>query len=164
MSIVLEKNNFTITDNKGVVKFSLNNRMPHIINDISGTIEIPRVFKTGVPLNTQSIDREDLVTTISNSYISVNVEDSFILPFYKITGGYSDTNNLIVSGTGSVLLRRIVQATTREYLGGSILNLIQENQELKLICNQHLDRSGYTNIEGDDVVNVSYRIYYGRFK
>ena len=146
MSIVLEKNNFTITDSAGAVKFSLNNRMPHIIGDISGTVEIPQVFKTGVPLNTQSIDREDLVTTISNSYISVNVEDSFILPFYKITGGYSDTNNLIVSGTGSVLLRRIVQATTREYLGGSILNLVQENQELKLVCNQHLDRSGYTNI------------------
>ena len=101
---------------------------------------------------------------LSNTYIASNIQDSIIIPFFKISGGYADTNSLIVNGTGSVVLRKIVQATTSELLGTSILNIIQENGELKLVCNQQLDRSGFANYNGDDEIYISYRIYYGRFR
>ena len=89
---------------------------------------------------------------------------SMIIPFFKISGGYADTNSLIVSGTGSVVVRKIVQATSRELLGTSIINVVQENGQLKLVCNQQLDRSGFANYTGDDSVYISYRIHYGRFR
>jgi hypothetical protein len=105
----------------------------------------------------------DTVVTLSNSYIATSFQDSFILPFYKITGGFSDTESYIVSGTGSTIVRKIFQPTTREFLGSSIIDIVQENGELKIVCNQQLDRTGYSNIDGDSVVALSYKIYYGRF-
>lgn len=166
MGISLNTSNaFTITDSLGNTKFSLDYRMPHIIHNISSTyIEIPKMFTPGVNPDTQNIDRVDEIAILANTYISSNLQDSIILPFFKISGGYADTNSKIVSGTGSVVLRKIVQATSRELLGTSILNIVQENDQLKLVCNQQLDRSGFANYNGDDEIYISYRIYYGRFR
>ena len=166
MGISLNTSNaFTITDSLGNTKFSLDYRMPHIIHNISSTyIEIPKMFKPGVNSDTQNIDRVDEIAVLANTHITSNLQDSMILPFFKISGGYADTNSKIVSGTGSVVLRRIVQATSRELLGTSILNIVQENDQLKLVCNQQLDRSGFANYNGDDEIYISYRIYYVRFR
>jgi hypothetical protein len=165
MGIVLNKNNlFTITDNKGNTKFSLDKQMPHILHDISGTIDIPKIYDIGVDTTTIIINRTDDLVTLSNSYISSNIQDSFILPFFKITGGAADTDNKVISGIGSVIVRKIYQPSTKEFLGSSILNTVIENNTLKLVCNQHIDKTGFVNIEGDTDVSISYRIYYGRFK
>ena len=108
MGISFNQNNaFTITDRFGDTKFSLDKRMPHIFAEFSGIVSVPKIYKSGVDINTIVINRTDDVVTLSNSYISVNYEDSLILPFYKITGGVSDTNNKIVSGTGSTIIRKI---------------------------------------------------------
>ena len=162
MGISLNKNNaFTVTDAYGNTKFSLDKRMPHIIHTFSGVVDIPKIYGNDFSLTT--IDRVDTVVTLSNSYIATSFQDSFILPFYKITGGFSDTESYIVSGTGSTIVRKIFQPTTREFLGSSIIDIVQENGELKIVCNQQLDRTGYSNIDGDSVVTLSYKIYYGRF-
>jgi hypothetical protein len=162
MGISLNKNNaFTVTDAHGNTKFSLDKRMPHIIHTFSGVVNVPTIYNTDYSLTT--IDRVDTVVTLSNSYIATSFQDSFILPFYKITGGFSDTESYIVSGTGSTIVRKIFQPTTREFLGSSIIDIVQENGELKIVCNQQLDRTGYSNIDGDSVVSLSYKIYYGRF-
>lgn len=165
MGIVLDKNNaFTITDNKGNTKFSLDKQMPHMLHDIFGTIIIPKIYDIGVDITTPIINRTDELVILSNSYISSNIQDSFILPFFKITGGASDTDNKVISGMGSVIVRKIYQPSTKEFLGSSILNIIIEDNILKLVCNQHIDKTGFVNIEGDTDVSISYRIYYGRFK
>lgn len=165
MGISLYPNNaFTITDKFGNTKFSLDKRMPHIISEFSGTASIPKIYKDGVDYNTIVINRVDDIVTLSDTYISSNYEDSLILPFYKITGGVSDTNNKIVSGIGSTIVRKIFQPSTKEFLGSSILDIVQENGSLKIVCNQSLDKSGFSNIDGDIEVSISYKIYYGRFR
>jgi hypothetical protein len=163
MGISLNKDNlFTITNGVGDIKFSLENRMPHIIHDISGTVEVPRILVENPDY--QTVERIEELVVLANTYINSSVEDSFILPFYSISGGYLDTASKQISGIGSTMIRQVRQATTKEFLGSSILDIIQEDGMLKLMCSHHLDRSGFANIEGDDVVYLSYRIYYGRFK
>lgn len=165
MGISFNPNNaFTITDRFGNTKFSLDKRMPHIFAEFSGIVSVPKIYKSGVDINTIVINRTDDVVTLSNSYVSINYEDSLILPFYKITGGVSDTNNKIVSGAGSTIVRKIFQPSTREFLGSSILDIVQENGILKMVCNQSLDKAGFSNINGDVDVSISYKIYYGRFR
>ena len=164
MGIVLDKNNaFTITDNKGNTKFSLDKQMPHMLHDISGTIIIPKIYDIGVDITTPIINRTDELVILSNSYVSSNIQDSFILPFFKITGGASDTDNKVISGMGSVIVRKIYQPSTREFLGSSIVDIIQEEGLLKMVCNQQLDKTGSLNVDGDVEVSISYKIYYGRF-
>lgn len=165
MGISLNKNNaFTITDSFGNIKFSLDKRLPHIIGEFSGTASIPKIYKDGVDFNTIVINRVDDVAIISNTYVSSNYEDSLILPFYKITGGVADTDNKIINGVGSTIVRKIFQPSTREFLGSSILDIVQDNGILKIVCNQSLDKSGFSNIDGDTDVSISYKIYYGRFR
>jgi hypothetical protein len=167
MGISLNSNDaFTITDGNGNVRFAIGDKMPHIIGNITGTLEIPKIFKDGVNPDSQNIDREDILATYGelNGIYSNDSADSFIMPFYSISGGYSDTGGKIVSGTGTTVIRRIEQATSKEYLGSSLLDWVEKNGELTLICSQHLARSGYANIIGDDSVYLSFRIYYGRFK
>jgi len=163
MGISLNKDDtFTIKDGLGNTKFSLDKRMPHIFGEFSGTVSIPKIYDLE-PASTSIINRIDIITTLSSSYIS-NYDDSFILPFYNITGGIADTNSKIVCGIGSTIIRKFFQPSSREFLGSSILDVIIEDGSLKLICNQHLDKTGFTNIDGDVAITLSYKIYYGRFK
>ena len=165
MSISFNKNDvFTIKNAAGETKFSLSKRMPHIIHDISGTASIPTVLNANTTSRYEIINRTDEVANLTNINLSINKEDSFIMPFYKISAGEAYTSNLIISGAGSVLVRRLTQPSSGEYLGCSILNIIQDQGNLKIVCNQHIDRSGYASISGDAAITLSYRVYYGRFK
>jgi hypothetical protein len=164
MGISLNKSNvFTITDSYGNTKFSLSNRMPHIFGNFSGSVVVPKIYETE-DFTTAIINRVDTVVILSENYISSEYENSFILPFYKISGGASDTGGKIISGVGSTVIRKIYQPTTRDFLGSSILDIVQEDSKLKMVCNQHIDKTGFNNIDGDSVVTIDYRIYYGRFK
>ena len=159
MGIVLEKDNFTITDGQGRTKFSLDRRIPHIIYNLPGIISVPRI--TDLAPSASNIERTDEIILINNSLINTN--DYFILPFISINGGYSETSNKVINATGSTILRIIKQPSTGELLGSTILNFIAEPGILKITCKHSFERKGFTNIEGDDIVNVSYRVYYGRF-
>jgi len=164
MGISLNQNDsFTIKDSAGNIKFSLDRRMPHIIHDISGSINVPLIYTPDVDYNTLVVERTDELVVLANTYITNNIEDSFILPFYKITGGFADTGNNITPGSPSVLIRKILQPTTKDFLGSTILEIVQENNLLKMVSRNNIDKTGSKNIDGDVSVVVSYRIYYGRF-
>lgn len=159
MSVVLEKDNFTITDSLGNTKFSLDRRIPHIIYNLPGVVPIPTIL--GANPNASAVERTDEIVLINNSLINTN--DYFILPFVSINGGYADSDNYVVNAAGSTVLRIIRQPSTGIYLGSSIMTFVAEPESLKIVCKHSFDRKGYTNISGDDPINVSYRVYYGRF-
>jgi len=159
MSVILEKDNFTITDSVGNTKFSLDRRIPHILYDLPGLVGIPRIL--GANPNASVIERTDEFILINNSLINTN--DYFILPFISINGGYADSGSFVVNATGSTVLRVIKQPSTGEFLGSTILTFVVEPNTLKIVAKHSFERKGYTNIEGDADIIVSYRVYYGRF-
>lgn len=159
MGLNLNQEDFTITDSVGNIKFSTERKMPTIISDISGIISLDTVVKDG---DTSSIiNRKDEYILSTNPLI--NKDDYIIIPFFKINGGVSDTENTVIAGGGSLLLRVIRQPSTGIYLGSSIMSVEVEEDQLKIVVNNSLDKTGFKNIIGDDIVNVSYRVYYGRF-
>ena len=75
MGISLNKNNaFTITDDLGNTKFSLNSKMPHIIHEITGNVSIPTMSLT---VGQQTLERIDDVITLANTYISTDNANNF---------------------------------------------------------------------------------------
>lgn len=163
MGFNLNTNEYSITNSFGVVKFSTNNSMPHIIYNIPGVIRVPRVLE--YEPTADYVNREDITVLITNTNIKEN--SSFILPYYKIRGGFFETGINIVSGPGSCMLRAIRQPSTGELLGSTIMTTLVEGNTLKIVFSQNLDRVeqiGAKNIIGDDILDISYRIYYGRFQ
>lgn len=160
MGIDLRSTNFTIKDGSGNVKFSADRRIPHLLYNIPGVISVPTIL--GPYPNATVVERTDEFILINNTNISTS--DYFVLPFFKINGGPAESGDSVLTGGGSVLLRIIRQPSTGLYLGSTILNTVVENGTLKLVCKHNLDRTGFTNIEGDDTINVAYRVYYGRFQ
>ena len=161
MGISLNKNNyFTITDNLGNTKFSLNSKMPHIIHEITGNVSIPTMSLT---IGQQTLERIDDVVTLANTYISTDNANIFIFPLIKISGGIADTGGKVLPSLGSTVLRRITEQSTGTLLGSSILDCIQENGILKFICTNSFDRQTSGFAIGDEVITISYRVYYGRF-
>jgi hypothetical protein len=159
MSIIIEKDNFLITDGLGKTKFSLDRRIPHIIYNLPGLNTIPRI--TEADPTASNIERTDEIILINNTLI--NTDDYFILPFISINGGYADSGDAVINATGSTVLRIIKQPSSGEFLGSSILTFKVEPETLKIVCKHSFERKGYTNIEGDDPIVISYRVYYGRF-
>jgi len=173
MGISLDSSNaFTITNVLGETKFSLDRQMPHLIQDYTGYVLVPKVFKDGVDLNSQIVNRTDTLVTLVNDNdntdktLSVDPNDAFIFPWFYISQGYADTStsNVVVSGTGSTIVRKLVQSTDKSYLGSSIIDVVQENSELKIVCRQSFNSLGFANHTGDVSVGLYYRVYYGRFK
>ena len=160
MGISLNSGTFNITDSLGDIKFSLDRRMPHILYNTPGVISIPKIL--ALSLTAKYVDRSDEFILINNSLI--NTDDYFVMPFYKVNGGVADSGSYVISGSGSVMVREIIQPSTGLYLGSSIITTIVEPGILKIVCKHKFDRQGFTNITGDDIINLAYRIYYGRFK
>jgi hypothetical protein len=161
MGISLNKNNaFTITDSLGNTKFSLNSKMPHIIYEVTGNVGIPAM---SLLVGQQTLSRVDTLVTLANTYISSDNANNFIFPLIKISGGVADTNGKVLPALGSTVLRVIKDQTTNSILGTSVLDCIQDQGSLKLICTNNFDRGTSGFAVGDDAVSISYRVYYGRF-
>jgi hypothetical protein len=160
MGISLNSGAFNITDGSGNTKFSLNRRMSHILYNTPGVISIPKIL--ALDPRAKLVDRSDEFILINNSLI--NTDDYFVMPFYRINGGVADSGSSVISGSGSIMVREILQPSTGIYLGSSIITTIVEPGYLKLVCKHKFDKQGFANITGDDVINIAYRIYYGRFK
>jgi hypothetical protein len=161
MGISLNKNNaFTITDDLGNTKFSLNSKMPHIIHEITGNVVIPTLSLT---VGQQTLSRIDTLVTLANTYISSDNANNFIFPLIKISGGIADTGSKILPSLGSTVLRRITEQSTGTLLGTSILDCIEDQGSLNFICTNNFDRGTSGFAIGDDAVTISYRVYYGRF-
>jgi hypothetical protein len=163
MGLLLEKDNFVITNSKGDTKFSLDRRMSHILFTPSGTLSLPSLLSSD-PTG-QTINRTDSYTIISDPKITR--KDFFVMPFYKITNGYADTGGYTISGTGSTLIRVVSQTVTGIVLGTSILDTVVEEGALKIQVRNTFDRVNNYNaslIANDTAVSLSYKIYYGRFQ
>jgi hypothetical protein len=160
MGLTLEKDNFKITNNLGDTKFSLDKRMPHIIYNLPGVLSIPMVI--GGDPNISFVDRTDEFILINNSIITD--QNYFLMPFYTIQNGVSDSGSYVISGVGSTIVRVIRQPSTGLLLGSSIITTIVEAGVLKIVCKNNFDRQGYNTVEGDDTINLAYRVYYGRFR
>jgi hypothetical protein len=159
MSFSFNSTELVVKDKLGKIKFSLDKKMAPILYNVTGTIQIPAVLAADPTAS--FVARTDEFPIVSDDLINTN--DYFIMPFYAINGGISDNSGFVTSGQGSVQVREITQPSTGEYLGCSIMTTIVENGVLKIICKHNLDRGQYINIAGDVIINVAYRIYYGRF-
>lgn len=160
MGISLNSGAFNITDSSGALKFALDKRMPHIIYNTPGVISVPKILS--VNPTARYVDRTDEFILINNSLINTN--DYFLMPFYKINGGPADTGSYVIAGAGSTVVREIIQPSTGLYLGASVITTVVEPGILKIVCKHSFDKQDYTNITGDEIINIAYRIYYGRFK
>lgn len=160
MGLDFRQNTLDITDAQGNNKFSLEKRMPHILYNIPGVVGVPLCLQ--YEPRAGFVERTEEFILVNNSII--NNEDYFLMPFFKINGGIADTGDKIISAAGSTLLRNIIQPSTNEFLGSTTITPIVEPGYLKLVVKHSFNRQGYTNITGDDIVNIAYRIYYGRFK
>lgn len=170
MGILFQSDRFEITDASKNIKFSTTRKMPHLLYEATGTYTVPLV-KTG---GFSYVEREDDQKILTNS--NINTNDPFTIGFFKITGGPADTGDKVATGGGSILLRVLRRKNTAEFLGSSILNIKVGQGQLLLSVSQNLDRRenvvGVSNILtirdedvlGDDVITVSYRVYYGRFQ
>lgn len=159
MGFKFNNSEFTVTDKNGNLKFSADTKMPAILYNISGTISILKILAESP--SAALVERTDEFILINNNVI--NNQNYFILPYFKINGGISDSAQTTICGGGSLALRIIRQPSTGLYLGSSILSTIVESNTLKIQIKHSLDRTGFTNITGDDIINISYRIFYGRF-
>jgi len=163
MGIDLNSSKFTIKDRFGDTKFSTDFRMPHILYDVPGTISVPKILALDPVAD--YVERTEETILITNQLI--NNSNYFLMPYFRINGGPSDTGSSVICGGGSVVLRVIRQPSTGEFVGSSLLTAVVESNTIKLIVNHNLDRRSLTsskNITGDDIINVGYRIYYGRFE
>jgi hypothetical protein len=158
-SFSFDSSGLIIKDNLGHTKFSLDKRMSPILYNVTGVIEVPPVL---LDPTSKYVDRTDEFVLVNNALINTN--DYFILPFYTISGGVSESLNTVTSGVGSIQLREIIQPSTGIYLGSTVMTTIAEDGVLKIVCKHSLDKQFYVNVSGDSVVFVAYRIYYGRFK
>jgi len=159
MGLNINADGFSVTNSKGDIKFLLDRQMPHILINQKGNVTLGTLF-AGNPSAT-SIDRTDEYTLVTDSKIKDT--DYFLLPFFKISGGYSDTAGYTIGGIGSTLIRYIKQPGSGELLGTSILTPEVQDGVIKLVLRHTFNRAGYANVEGDIPVSLTYKIYYGRF-
>lgn len=160
MGIELNNRSFVIKNSVGQVKFSTDRQMPHLLYDIPGSFNIPPIL-AGNP-DAQIVDEQNELIVITNT--NINSQNYFLLPFFKINGGPAATGSSVIVGGGSILARIYRQPTTGEFLGSTILTAVVDGNSLKISVSNNLDRTGITgSVTGDDIINVAYRIYYGRY-
>lgn len=159
MGFRFNNQDFLITDSNGNTKFSINRKMPAILFDVAGTISVNKILSDDP--NASTVSKVEDFPLITNFLINNN--DYFVLPYFRILGGPSDTGDTVITGGGSIILRAIRQPSTGDYLGSSLLSVTVNNGSLSLTVNHELDRGNFKNIVGDDTINVAYRVYYGRF-
>lgn len=159
MGFRFNSQDFLITDSNGNTNFSINRKMPAILFDVAGTISVSKILSDDP--NASTVSKVEDFPLITNFLINNN--DYFVLPYFKISGGPSDTGDTVMTGGGSIVLRAIRQPSTGDYLGSSLLSTTVNSGSLSLTVNHELDRGNFKNIVGDDTINVAYRVYYGRF-
>jgi hypothetical protein len=159
MGLNFSKSDFTITDENGNIKFSIDRKMPIMLQNISGTLSVSKILAEN-PAATIVNRRDEFILSTSTE---INNQNYVIFPYFRVNGGVSDTGQTVICGGGSIVLRVIRQPSTGLYLGSSLLSVVVEPNLLKLRVDHALDRTNFTNISGDDIINLAYRVHYGRF-
>lgn len=162
MGINLNKQDFVFTDSSKNTKFSLDRRMAHILFEEDGEFTVEKTILDG---SVDYVNRQQEIIVLENELI--NNEDYLVVPNFVISGGISDTEDRIISGGASIILRILRKQSDSRFLGSTVLSTIVENNRIKLVVDHNLDRTEEVNFKtviGDDSVTVKYKIYYGRFR
>jgi hypothetical protein len=160
MGLELNNRSFVIKNSVGDIKFSTERRIPHLLYDIPGSFNIPPILTNNPTANI--VDEQNELILITN--LNITSQNYFLLPFFKINGGPAETGNSVIIGGGSILVRIYRQPGTGQFLGSTILTALVDDTSLKISVSNNLDRTGIRgSVIGDDLINVSYRIYYGRY-
>jgi len=164
MGINFTSEQLDVTNSLGDIKLSSSRKFPHLLYSVAGTFVANTILAPG---STDGfVQRTDTQTVITNS--TINNSNYLVLPYYRISGGFGETSNLVISGGGSTILRMVKNPEDNTFLGSSILNCVVANSTISLECVNSLDRRNrFDNnvpMEGDETVTVNYRILYGRFE
>jgi hypothetical protein len=158
--IDLTNSDFLITDTAGNTKFTTQRRFPHII-----TSTFFNNFNIPVAGGASSAYVEKYVLATA-PYIQL--QDSFVLSFFKIRGGAADTAGTWTCGGGSIMLRLLTDSGSGTFSGSTILDVRPTDKdpitnEGSLILNVQQNFIG-GGVNGNDAISIDAKIYYGRFK
>ena len=135
MGISLNKNSaFTITDNLGSTKFSLNSKMPHIIHESTGNVAVPGL---SLSIGQQTLTRVDTLVTLADTYISTDNSNNFIFPFISIKCSGHQTS------LSSLIRAKVKRITQKKQEFKNILNNTQKytNHSRNTIKNRNRDKN-----------------------
>lgn len=191
MGLLVQNNNVTINDGSGNLRFTTDRRMPHLLMAYSGSISVPNI--RGTCTFTSSTGYGGVVTTSRNPFTwdqtldftiatdsRISGSDAFVMPFFSISGGDIDTAGGAITGSGSSIVRLLVDSIGY-YAGAIVLSPIVSGNSLILRIRNTVGCSGgdianYPFVDNYDssfgyqstdlsgtASTIGYRIYYGRF-
>jgi hypothetical protein len=161
--IDLSSSDFLITDTAGNTKFTTQRRYPHIISTaIVNNFNIPAAGLT----STAGVEK---YLILSAPYIQL--QDSFVISFFRIRGGAADTAGTWTCGGGSIMLRILTESGSGTFAGSTIIDIrptdrdpVTNSGSLILNIQQNNISDIYNDVNGNDAVSIDAKIYYGRFK
>lgn len=193
MGLLIQNNQIILSDAAGNQRFTTEKRMPHLMLPASGTINVANCQGISTYVQGQGYAGEPYASwsgtqvNFTQDFVvlnhpSIQSENSFILPFYQITGGMVDTGGGAVTGSGSIMLRIFVDGVGY-YRGVSVLTPIVSGNSVILRIKTTISDSAGTLVDhtpiplgGNLVVGqpapvqlansnytIGYRLYYGRF-
>lgn len=191
MGMLIQNNLLQLTDGSNNVKFTTAHRMPHILGQISGIINVPNMpisLTQYIDTNPDSsnygfhyFDTPFLTDNTTNHYIAYDPSmaggEVFSQAFFTISAGDAHAGGASITGNGSTLLR-VFRESQGAFCGSIIVTCGPAPGASELIVLQvrsaahAIDFSGYTpSYAGNTGIGVllgsgltiNYRVYYGRF-
>lgn len=192
MGLLIQDNQIILSDAAGNQRFTTAKRMPHLMLAANGSIGVPNTRGTSVYVagtgyagsataswTGTNVDHAQDFTVLTSA--AIQDTNSFIFPFFTITGGDVDTAGAAVTGSGSIMLRVFVDGAGY-YRGVATLTpiVVGNSVVLRVKTTIYDDAGGLVNhppsalatpVYGQpcpvELLNTSYtigyRLYYGRF-
>lgn len=157
--IDLTSSDFLITDTTGNTKFTTNRRYPHIVSTTT-------INNFSIPI-AGSTSSAGVEKTLLETAPYIQLQDSFVLTFFRIRGGAADTAGTWTCGGGSIMVRILTDTSSGEFAGSTIIDVRPTDRNPvtnsgSLILNVQQNKVG--DVNGNDAVSIDAKIYYGRFK
>jgi hypothetical protein len=167
MGLSIQNNNITISDGSGNMRFTTDRRMPHLLLGYSGGISVPNArgwssFTTtssggggyggggATDITTRdNFSCEDIRDFVIATDSRIAQADAFVMPFFSISGGDIDTGGGAITGSGSSIVRLLVE-NSGYFAGAMILSPIVSGNSLIL----RVKSTAYC--AGSDVANYPY--------
>lgn len=185
MGMLIQNNLLQLTDGSNNVKFTTAYRMPHILGQLSGTINVPNmplnatedIDNNGSPIFTFPYLADNTTNTILADIPSMSSGEVFSQAFFTISAGEAYAGGASITGNGSTLLR-VFRDSQGAFVGSIILTCGPAPGQSNYIVAQVRSTaqtntfSGYTpnvnvytgigTLLGSSLT-INYRVYYGRF-
>lgn len=170
MGMLIQNDKVVLTDVGGNVKFTTDNRMPHLLGSVSGTVSASDIlfnYSSGLGANVAEYEQNFDVATVSQ----LSSGETFLSPFFTISDGDIATGGMSLVGAGSSILR-VFQDDSSYYAGSMILTpLITNTGAVRINVRSALrfasTLQNYSLSSGVILgtgLTISYKIYYGRFQ